>query len=1082
MKKSVLFFLALCSAPVVLLSQITTSSAEGRVTDEKGNAIEMASIVMKHEPTGTVYITESRTDGRYSFDNIRVGGPYTMKTTAMGFKEKTIANATLQLGRRGTFNFILSEDQVMLEEAVVTFNSAINNNRKGSETMVSEVALNNLPTISRDLSDFSRLTPQANVQGRGGQTEISIAGMNNRYNSVFIDGAVNNDVFGLASTGTNGGQTGGQPISLDAIEELQVVVAPYDVKLSGFAGGGINAVTRSGSNIVEGSVYTLQRNQALSGKTPTDIEGAERTKLNDFTSQIYGFRVGAPIIKDKLFLFVNGEIKRDNTPQPVPKFDDNALPGGYTRQEIESFRDKLLSYGYDPGTWDKDVSNELSSNMFLIKLDYNINNKNTLTLRHSYTRHESLSFGRSTNNTINFSNSGIFFPSTTNSSALELNTRVANNMSNNLIVGFTRVNDDRGAIGDPFPYVSIRGNLNAGSEQFSTGNLLTQSILTLTDNFDLYKGKHHFTFGTHNEFYDMNNVFIRQAYGSYRFDSVSQFVVPANPIPTQYDISYSLNPNDDNVNPDKSTAAAAFKALQLGFYAQDEYKVNEKFRVTGGLRIDIPMFLSKPENDGYFNDTAIATIESFGYDLRGARAGQAPKAQLLFSPRVGFNYDIKGDQTFILRGGAGLFTSRIPFVWPGGMYNNNGATVGGLRRSYANFQSNNLSFRPDPFNQFRASDFGLSNRIPQGEMNVFAEDFRFPQIIRTNIAVDKTIFWGMIFTADVIYSKTINNIFYENLSIKPSTENLTGTPDDRPYFNRFELIEPKYTGIYLGSNTNQGYSLNASLQLLKHFEKGLAFVAAYNYGMARSVYDGTSSQNSSQWRGVNSIEGRNIMPLGISDFDMGHRAFVSGSYTLNYAQNKLATTFGFFLNGQSGMVFSYIYDDSGNLNNEDSRARNLIYVPRDASEIKLVSYTQGGTTFSPEEQWQRLNAFISNDRHLDSRRGDYAERNGARTPFETVLDLRIAQDIVVFKAANGRENKFQITLDIFNFTNLLNPNWGRRYFVSEGQYALIRFEGFETSTRTPTFTFRERAEKFDILDRGVYSSRWQGQIGLRYTF
>jgi hypothetical protein len=1077
MKK--LLFILFGLIPLLTLAQVTTSNLDGRVVDEEGEPLDMVNVVAKHEPTGTVYYTTTRPDGRYNINNVRVGGPYTITASLMGYKEQKIENVTLQLGKRSTFNFIISLDRIELQEAVVTYNNDINTNKKGTETTVGEVQLNEMPTISREVSDFVRLNPQSSVQNIGGQTAISVAGINNRYNSIFIDGAVNNDVFGLSATGANGGQTGGSPLSLDAIEEIQVVVAPYDVKLSGFAGGGINAVTRSGSNVVEGSAYYIFRNHTLAGKTPTDLEDAERTSLPNFASQIFGVRVGAPIIKDKLFVFASAEIQNDNTPRPV-QVNENDLPGDLTLSDVNSFIGRLNEFGYDPGTWNEDVINTLESQKFLLKLDWNINEKNSLTLRHSYTKNVSETPGRSTLGQIAFSNSGVNFPSTTNSSALELNSRISNSMSNNLIIGFTNVNDDRGPIGDDFPYVSIAGNMVAGSEQFSTGNVLNQSIFTLTDNFEWFTGKHHFTFGTHNEYYDIRNVFIRQGFGSYNYDSTSQFTTGMG-VPTQYDISYSLNPADNGLPPDESSAAAEFNVLQLGFYVQDEYRFTERFKLTGGIRFDIPIYLDDPADDGYFNTTAAPAIESFGYDLKGAQAGQAPKPQLLVSPRIGFNYDIRGDQSLILRGGLGIFTSRIPYVWPGAMYNNNGATVGGLRTFTSDFVANGLGFNSNPANQYRASDFGRTDAIPQGQMDLFASNFKFPQVFRSNIAVDKTIFWGMIATVDVIFTQTINNIFYENINIKPSVENITGSPDNRPYFDRTDPIDDNYTGIYLASNTNKGYTFNTTLQLVKQFDKGLSFTAAYNYGLARSVYDGTSSQNSSQWRGINSVPGRNEVELGISDYDMGHRVLLSGAYVLEYA-NRFATTFSLFFNGQSGMRHSYIYDDNGGLTNEDSRERNLIYVPRDQSEINLVDYTSDGVTVTAEEQWEALNRFIEDDNYLKDRRGNYAERNGARTPFETVIDLRIVQDIIVFKAKNGRNNKIQITFDVFNFTNLLNKNWGRRYFVPNRQYQLIRFEGFETGTRTPTFTYRERDQKYDILDQGVYSSRWQAQLGFRYTF
>lgn len=1062
----------------------TTAAINGVVTDDKGETLPGATVVATHLPTGSQYGTVTRLDGRYNFPNARVGGPYKIVFSFVGFEDQTKDNVYLKLGQDLRLDATLQTKAIELEGVQITANSGsvIGSGRTGAETNISEKDITSLPTISRGLNDFTRLTPQATITTDGG---LSIAGMNNRYNSIFIDGAVNNDVFGLASSGTNGGQTGISPISIDAIEQFQVVLAPYDVRLGNFAGGGINAVTRSGSNEFQGSAYWLFRNENLTGKTPTYNlpDGTERTKVASFSAKTFGVRVGGPLVKDKAFFFVNAELQRDETPRP---FDFSTYTGASSEADLALLISKLNELGYDPGTY-LNISNTLNSDKFLARFDVNLTDKHKLTMRHSYTKGESTSPAASGNRTINFANAGILFPSTTNSSAVELKSMFSNQLSNDLILGFTAVKDDRNPIGNAFPFVNITdgaGAIRFGSEEFSTANLLEQKIFTLTDNVNIYKGKNTFTFGTHNEFYKMRNVFVRQNFGSYRFNSLQEFLNDS--LAAQYDRSYSLV---DDVTGDGTAAAPDFTAMQLGFYAQNETYFNANFKVTAGLRLDVPLFTSQPKEDTYFNETTIGLIEA-AYDgviddpLKGAKAGKMPKAQLLLSPRVGFNWDVTGKQKTQLRGGVGIFTSRVPFVWPGGSYTNNGLSVGGVRKF-------NVPFIADPFNQPTTVDFGGTDKIPSGEMNLFSEKFKYPQVFRTSLALDQELPGGLTATLEGMYTKTLNNVFYYNLNVKPSVANLTGTPDNRPLYKFTTPVDATYTGIYLADNTNEGYTYNLTAQLQKAFERGFSASLAYTFGRATSVYEGTSSQNSSQWRGQHSVKGRNFATPARSDFDLGHRIVGFGAYRIEYGNNfGGATTISLFYNGQSGTPYSYIYNDDGKVNNEDSRERNLIYIPKSQSEIILV---QDGTR-TPEQQWEELNAYIEADDYLSQNRGQYAERNMSRTPFTNIFDLRVLQDVAI--KAGGKRHALQVSFDIFNLNNLINKDWGRIY-NSPGaggsnfnSYELLTFKGFVdpngTTTpdteddRTPTFTFP--AQSSDPWTLNDLSSRWRMQIGLRYLF
>lgn len=1073
MKKFTLLFLFASLISSLAFSQgSTTSGINGQVMSAAENStLPGATVIAEHKETGFQYATITDDQGYFRLPNMNVGGPYKLTISFVGFNTFEQDNIFLTLGQTLKINVNLIEDITTLSEIAIVAdrydNDIFDGNRTGAETVVDNEAINTLPTVARDLSDFTRMTPMASVTSQGG---INIAGMNSRYNSIFIDGAVNNDVFGLADNGSNGGQIGISPISIDAIEQFQVVVAPFDVRHGGFAGGGINAVTKSGTNKFKGTGYYLLRNENMAGKTPTNNEDIDREKLDPFTAKTTGLSLGGPIIENKLFFFVNAEVQNNETPQP---FDFASYNGESSQADIDALVAKLNGMGYNPGGY-LNTTEQLKGQKFLARFDYNISSKHKLMFRHHYTKGESTSPARSSSSGINFANGGIYFPSTTNSTAIELKSYLSDNYSNKLLIGYTSVVDDRDPMGSDFPKVYIRdgsGDIYFGSEEYSTANELTQKIFTITDDFQIYKGKHTFTIGTHNEFYDIYNLFIRQNYGVYYYDSLSQFM---NDIPaTDYARSYSVI---DNVTGDGSKAAADFKFMQLGFYAQDEIEVSDRLKVTAGLRIDIPIFSEQPDEDTYFNTVTIDSIESYGYDMSGYKAGQMPSSQIMVAPRIGFNYDVTGNQTTQIRGGIGIFTSRIPFVWPGAAYNNNGLMVG-------NTYPSNVVFRPDYENQYRSTDFDpTATDVPSGDMNLFHKDFKFPQVLRTNIAVDQKLPWGMVGTFEFMYSKTLNNIHYYNYNIKPATENLTGGPDNRPIYNRYDEVDDTYGYIMVAENTNEGFTYNITAQLQKPFENGLAASLAYTFGRAKALNDGTSSQNSSQWRYMEQSSGRNYVDVTYSDFDLGSRIVGHISYKLDYLDHG-STTISLYYNGQSGKRFSYTYNNY-KLTNENSKDMDLIYIPATQADINLIDYTDGdGNTITAAQQWTDLDAFIEQDKYLSEHRGEYSERNGARLPFTNIWDLRIAQDFYVM--AGDRKHTLQITFDVFNFTNMLNKDWGRIYYANYyDNIRLIKFEGFEADETTPTFTFQrpKNDEPWDIDDSGINSSRWQAQLGVRYIF
>ncbi|MBK9992857.1 MAG: TonB-dependent receptor [Saprospiraceae bacterium] len=1061
---------------------VTTSQISGQITDGAGKPIEAATIQATHLPSGSIYGAYSGEDGRFNMPGMRVGGPYKIVATYLGYSTQEFNNVELRLGENRRLIFKLAEASTELTAVEVIGKIGSIGENSGTSTQISTEKIENMPTINRDLSDFTRLTPQSANAGGGS----SFGGTNNRYNAVYVDGAVNNDVFGLASSGTNGGQTGISPFSLDIIDQVQVILSPYDVTYGGFAGAGINAVTRSGTNNIGGTAYYYFQNQNMVGKTNkvlSDRLKVDRTKVADFTKSTYGVSLSGPIKKDKVFFFVNAELQDDQTPSP---FEIASYKGNLKTADFNALRATLQSkYNYDPGTFTS-VEDQLKGLKLFGKLDFNLNSSNKLTLRHSYTNAENFDRNASTSTIINYSNNGIYFPSITNSSAAELNTLIGKKMSNNLILGYTKVNDDRDPLGSNFPYVIIgdgAGSIRFGSEEFSTANLVEQDIFSLTDNFKIYKGKHTITLGTHNEFYKMKNVFIGQNFGTYTYDSLSVFLNNQNA--KTYTRAYSLV---DNKYGDDTEAAAALSAMQLGLYIQDEWSVTNRFSVTGGLRVDLPIITSDPKLDKFLRDSAIATIANSYAIAKDVEVGKAPQGQIMFSPRLGFSYALCESSKQKIRGGLGVFTSRIPFVWPAAMFNNNGLTIGRVTQQNV---SGGVKFTPGIMDQPTNPQFS----IPSGTIDLFTKDFKYPQVFRANFGYDAELDnnWGLGFEA--VYTKTLNNIAYTNINSDATITNTwTGSQDNRDVYGRKSII-PRYSDIYLASNTSKGATYSFTSTVSKRFNFGLNANLSYTYGDAYALNEATSSQNSSQWRGQLNVDGRNNPVYGRSDFAIGHRVVGTLDYKINWTKNKLfGTTFSLFYDGHSGQPFSYVLGGSAatNPNNEagsTGRNRSLIYIPKNQSDITLVDYTSNSTTVTAQTQWDNLNKYIESDPYLSKHRGQYIEKNANWGEFANFLDFAVRQDLGI-KLGN-KVHKIQLSADIFNFANLINPEWGARYSVpGEFNYfylyqleKLVADPANGNKVTKPTFTYRrgETSGK-DAQDVSNFSSRWQARIGIRYIF
>lgn len=1039
-------------AGTVWAQSVTTASFSGVVKDQNGQPVYGANVVATHVPSGTVFGAATRADGRYNIPFVRVGGPYSLTVNFIGYKKETRDGIMLALSENKQVNFTLVEEAVELEgvEIVVERNPIISEARTGAAKTVTTIEIETLPTIERSFTDFAKLTPQFSGN--------SAAGRNNRYNNIQIDGAVNNDLFGLNASGTPGGGAGTTPISLDAIQEFQVVIAPFDVRMGGFTGGGINAITRSGTNKFDGSIYYYFRNESFVGK---DIDGNPYPKFNE---KQMGFRVGGPILKDKLFFFVNGELTRKDAPttQWIKGDSSNTdflgIPVDSAAEFVRILRER---YGYDPGTFGK-ATLKTNSNKFFVRLDWNISEKHHLTFRNNFITAFDDKLVRNVGNSASsstagfrLSKAGYALDNVQNSSVLQLTSQLSSNMYNEAILGYSMIRDKRKNPGKPFPSVWVRFGadkaLVAGTEVFSAANELDQDIIEFTNNFNYYLGNHTLTFGTHNEFFSFRNLFIRDFHGTYTFNSLARF---RNGTPDGYSLSYSLDTN--NLKP-----AAEFSVNQLGFYAQDVWKVMPNFNLTMGLRYDVPLMPDKPtQND---------TVEYYFGKKTNSNAG----GNGLFSPRIGVNWDVFNDKKTQVRGGIGIFSGRSPYVWVSNQYSNTGADFG---RTTTN---------PGVFVTKVDSQPGKVYVAPRSEINLIDTKFKMPQIWRFNLGVDHTLpWWDLVATIDFVASKNINEILYQDINLKGISSYLPLGELDTVASRRARwgatrtssspavVNSARFSNVIYLSNTDNGYEYNFTIQLTKNMSKGFFGSAAYTYGRAFTANNGTSSQAISNWRFNPVKENPNSPEVATSNYEVRHKIITNLSYQFELVE-KWTTTVSMFYIGRSGQPYSTTYN--GDVNADGQTSNDLIYVPKDSLDINLIPYTVGGRTYTVGEQRALLEAYINGDPALKKNRGKVISRNASTTPWNNRVDLRLAQNIPV----GDKWGRLELTWDIINFMNVLNKEWGQYKYVINQNDSPIRFAGVNAAGK-PTFTFT-RTTKERFVSAGI-GSLWQMQFGFRYTF
>ncbi|WP_462252881.1 TonB-dependent receptor [Ferruginibacter sp.] len=1112
-KKIVRLITVLLIFPFALSAQVTTSSISGIIKNKSGNPLPGASITATHVPTGTVYTSVARTGGRFDINNMNPGGPYTITSTYVGFEINKKEDIFLVLGDVLAVDFELTDKTTQLETVVVA--SVRGAGKTGNETQIGRDKLALLPTIGRNLNDFVRFTPQTKITSTGG---ISIAGQNNRYNGFLIDGAVNNDVFGLSDQGTNGGRAGTPPISIDAVDQIVVQLSPYDAALGNFTGGAINAITKSGTNAFHGSAYYIFRNQDMAGKTPGKIADNQRMKLTDFKNQTYGFTIGGPIIKNKAFFFINAEVQKDSRPQPA-NLQNVLNPDGSIRYNIKDSVAKIVNhlqtkYNYATGDYlnNPDDIDRVNLNS---RFDFNLNSKNKLTVSYRYTNTERVNPGRSTNTTINFVSGAELFPSTTHSGNVELNSKFSNKINNKFRVSFTNVVDDRGPTGDPFPAVSLQSfnggpSINFGTEAASSANLLKQRIINFYDAFKYYTGKNAITVGADFDYNKSYNLFMNRALSLYGYNnlgaagpsqigSLQAFMEDRGP--NRLRRGYSLVDANDKGGDLAVNAAANFNSVRMGFFVNDDIKVSNKLTITIGLRADRNAFTTAAPTDQFFNDTARPVIASV-YNIEGAVSGGKFKPKWQFSPRIGFKANFDEEQ-ITLRGGVGVFGGRTPLVWPGGVYQNNGVTIGALDVSGASGTAPALlnglpiPFRANVNNQYTQSDFGLapSQIKPQGDMNIVAKNFHLPAVFRGSFGADKKLGKGWTYTFDLMFTKNIYEVDWININFAPPAITSTG-PDSRLIYSTnnapVKLVyrpagttaaaRNPYANVILIRNTTgqKGFSYNFSTGIEKQAKNGLVFNANYTYGNSRVHNEATSSVNTSNWLNMEAVSSRNYIGLSTSDFDMGHRVFALLSKKFTYLKARMATTVSFVYNGQSGSPYSYTMSGNGFIG-DGATFNDLMYIPSTRAEMDLMSFPTNGA-LTETIQKDQFEEFIQSDKYMRKNRGKFAERNGARSPFTHILDANIQQDFSL-NVAKVRHT-LSLRFDIFNLTNLIDKNAGRQYFFNFDQAQVVQVVSF--TGNKPNYRFNKPVDnKVGVISDGISafnSSRWNGQVTLRYSF
>ena len=1086
------------------MAQVTSSSITGSVKGDDNKFLEGATIVAIHQPSGTKYSTTTNKSGAFTILNVRVGGPYVVKITFSGFKSYEEQGVFAPLGNTANVDVALKNDAVSMQNIVVKAapNPIINSKANGTSITIGRQALNLTPTIGRNLNDVTKYNAYSN--GR------SFAGQDSRFNNFTIDGAVFNNGFGLGTDAQAGGRTNSTAISLDALEEVQINITPYDIRQSGFAGAAINAVTRSGTNEFAGSVFRFWNSRDLAGtKVASKTDNIPKTPFNVETQ---GFRVGGPIIKDKLFFFVNGEFTNGTNPALSWVANRPGATGNVSRTtatDLEDLKTFMKSnFDYDLGAIDN-FNNESFSKKVLARIDYNINDIHKLSLRYAHHNSQSdvpISNSNSGNTAgngnrqnsalaISGQNTGYIIQDNTRSAVLELSSNFKNRVSNQFIATYNKQLEDRAYRTAMFPTVDILSGVGGstytslGFDPFTPNNKLNYSTFNLTNNTTLIRGNHTITLGAAFESFKSNNLFFYGSNGVWVFNSIADFKAAALAYKANPSIAASTVPIARfnyryTLLPDGKLPWQTFQNQFYTVYGQDEWKMTKNFRMTYGARLDYLNIVNTAADyaNPYVAGLTFREPSGLPYNIN---TGSMPKSRFYVSPRVGFNWDVNGNKNTQIRGGSGLFLSRLPYVLISNQLGNNGVNIGLVNVTGSAATAYPFTLDPTRYTP-KTTDI---NSLRGYNINYGDQDLKFPQIWKSNIAIDQKLGWGVIGTLEAIYNKNINMLHYVDVNLKRPSGTFAGN-DKRDIYPALDLsgaaatnarfLNPGIGNAFVLTNNNVGYSYSLTAKLEKPMTKNFGGVLAYTNAKAKDLASVASTVNAS----TSSIYGVNYPREGFSDNDLRHRFMGYVNYRLNYGGNfGGATTFSLGMVSASGFKLSYIYSSDVN---GDGQFNDMIYVPAAGNNLAFQDQTVGTTVFTAAAQAAAFSNYIDANPYLKSRRGTYAERNGAQAPWLTRFDFSIEQDFFVKTGKNKKANTFRFRADFINFGNLINNKWGVGNVSTTPQP--LNYRG-RTAAGEPIYRLATQVVdgatvllKDAFVDSKTLNDVYQIQLGIRYIF
>ena len=1029
-----LLCVALLLVAAVATAQVTTSELSGYVISNNNTPLPGATIVARHTPSGTEYGAVANAEGHYSIGGMRIGGPYTITISFIGYHDTIFEGITLQLGTPHTLNASLVESTIAVENIYVIGER----DAAADSNCITQATFENIPTVKRSIYDVTKLVPGAINPKTGG---VVIAGQSTRYNAFTIDGSPAADIYGLGTTGMTGSLTNANPIPLDALEMVRVTSSSVDLRQSGFTGGGIDVVTKSGDNTLRGSAYTYFNNERFYGTTPGG-NVAKRTALPEQITSIVGATIQGPIIRDKLFFFVAGEFNRNLMPSTnYPATGVSAL----TLDEAQSISEHYASLtGYDGGGYGHTDVLAITGSA-VARLDWAINRNNHLSLRYNMLHADA---DASSNSAQAFYFTGAEYTNInrTHSVVAELHSQFRNGRSNNLRVGYTYLRDGR-TTDESLPAVIINGlgtlgngSATIGTSPYSGRNMLKQNIFTLSDDFHMVLGRHNLSMGVNAEIYIADNLYLANARGTYTYATLNDFLNDdgtSGGHAMQYAYNYFLSGKQ---NPPMTTG-------QFALYVQDRINpAQSNVWITYGIRADLPVMFDTPIVNEAFNSSSFV-------DNYGTKTGEIPRTQLLLSPRVGVEWR---EGNFSLQASTGIYTGRIPFVWLSNCYQNTGISSAGVTvRNKAETPA--FSLNPE--------SIGIQSNP---SIDIVDGNFRYPQVFRTALNLAYNIGgWNLQLAAD--YSKGLNNIYVENLVAADNGDRLyvggEGSPSSATYYT---ASTKDYSAVYRLSNTQKGYSWSATARVeydFHHLAPGLKAMAAYTYSASRSINDGVSAQSSTNWGRTYTVDSNNPQ-LSRSVYEFPHSVVAALSYSPRYG--KFGTNIMLLYSGHSGEHYSLTYARGKvDVNGDSYSGNSLIYIPTEAEMATML--------WADESSAAAFNDYINGDKYLRSNRGKFAERNSHSLPFEHRLDLHIAQSFYF----GDNDRRIELSLDIINLTNLISRSWGLTHRTSSWALSPVTVTELQKVDGGYRPVYKFTGAEYTVDD---VASRWHMQLGVKLVF